>query len=192
MAKQPVTRKAAMYTRKAAMYGGVKGSAGARTHSGFNTKGVAGIGGGNSTSSKRISTSSKRISTEATSISPASQGISGSVELSTANFEEEKSKPRDSEHSSAGSAPESAGSEPSGTLVSAGSALALGRTGNAGRGEVLDQHSLKEALQVLGLTLEEFSVLANTSLDTVKKWSSRKTKTPGIALAMVRLLAQVS
>jgi DNA-binding transcriptional regulator YiaG len=76
-------------------------------------------------------------------------------------------------------------------LISAGSALPLGKTGNAGRGEVLDRHSLKEALQVLGLTLEEFSMLANTSLDTVKKWSSGKTKTPGIALAMVRLLAQM-
>jgi DNA-binding transcriptional regulator YiaG len=67
----------------------------------------------------------------------------------------------------------------------------VSKTGNAGRGEVLDRHSLKEALQVLGLSLAEFSVLANTPLDTVKGWSSGKTKTPGIALAMVRLLAQM-
>jgi hypothetical protein len=138
------------------------------------------VGGGNSTEPEKVSNCYDTLC-------HTTEGDG----LSTDNFEEESVRPVGKEHSGAGSAPKSAGSEPSGTLVSAGSALALGKTGNAGGGAAPDRHSLKEALQALNLTLEEFSVLANTSLDTVKKWSSGKTKTPGIALAMVRLLAQM-
>jgi DNA-binding transcriptional regulator YiaG len=86
---------------------------------------------------------------------------------------------------------ESAVSEPSGNPIGAVSELPPVKTENAIRGEVLDRHSLKEALQILGLSLAEFSMLADTPLDTVKKWSSGKTKTPGIALAIVKLLAQM-
>jgi DNA-binding transcriptional regulator YiaG len=162
MSKQPVTRKVAMY-------GGVKGSAGARTHSGFNTKGVAGIGGGNSTEPEKVSNCYDTLC-------HTTEGDG----LSTANFEEESVHPVEEGHLVSGRHQESVEEtpEPARRVVS-------------DKHSVSDQHSLKEALQGIGMSLKAFAAAADTPLDTVKGWSSGKTRTPGVAMAMVRLLAQM-